>query len=87
MVSPLQGQAMLGDPAWARSAFHRIGKRKGASVKGEEGTENWHGALSVFVLRKITFRKENLWHLKILKSTPPGPPESLRESFCIHAPT
>lgn len=58
MVSTLQGHALMGDLAWVRSAFHRIGKSKGASVKGEEGTENPHGALNVFVLRKITFRKE-----------------------------
>lgn len=53
MVSPLQGHALKGDLAWVRSAFHRTGKRKGASVKGEKGTENRCGALSVFVLRTL----------------------------------
>ena len=60
MVSTLQGHALMGDLVPVRSAFQRIGKRKGASVKGEEGTENWHPYLSVLVLRKITFRNKNL---------------------------
>lgn len=81
MVSTSQRHALMGDLAWVRSAFHRIGRRIGGSGKEEEGTENLHGALSIFVLRKITFRKEHL-----SKLIPPELPESLREGFCSHLP-
>lgn len=54
----IEGKALMWDLAWACLFFYpRRGKGSG---KKEEGTENQHCALNEFVLRNITFRKENL---------------------------